>query len=104
MYWIVLSNDTSITTIWQPYQKLWVLKANFHAYLKLGVEFYYENGFGNQQIAPRYKGIDQTYVMSYQYRQSGNPVRSYEYLSVIFILSWSRVLNFTIEMVSGTIN
>ena len=25
----------------------------------------YENGFGNHQIAPRYKCIDQIYVMSY---------------------------------------
>ena len=34
-------------------------------FFKPYVGFYYENGFGNHQIAPRYKGIDQIYVMSY---------------------------------------
>ena len=39
----------------------------------------------------RYKDINQTNLMSYQYKQSGNPIRSYEYLSVIFIIFKSGV-------------
>ena len=89
-YWIDLSNETSILTILQPYQKLWVLKCNFHTFLKPGVGFYYD-GFENHQTAPRYEGIVQTILMSYLYRQSGNPIRNYLYLIVIFILFLSRV-------------
>ena len=75
----------------------------FSYFLKPGVEFHYEHGFRNHQIAPRFKGIDQTYLMSYYYQQSGNPIRRYEYLSVIFILFWSRMLDFTMKMASETI-
>ena len=75
-----LFNEEKISKIWQPYQKLSALKWNFHTFFKLGVEYHYENGFGNHRVAPRYKGIDQTYLMSYKYRQSGNPIRSYTFL------------------------
>ena len=54
-----------LSTIWQPYQKLLVLKRNFHTFIKPGVNFHYESGFGNHQIASRYKCIDQTNLMSY---------------------------------------
>ena len=36
---------------------------DFHIFLKTGVKLHYENGFGNHQIAPRCKGIDQIYVI-----------------------------------------
>ena len=80
-----LSNETSISTIWQPYQKLWALKCDFHTFVNPGIGFFYENGFRNHQIALRYKGIDQTCLMSYKYWQSGNPITSFKYLNFIFI-------------------
>ena len=48
--------------------------------MKPGVEYHYKKGFRNHQIAPRYKGIDQTYLISYKYRQSGYPIGSYTFL------------------------
>ena len=45
---------------------------------------HYENVFRYHQAAPRYKGIDQTYLMSYEYQQFGNSVRSYKHLSKIY--------------------
>ena len=53
--------------------------SNIFNFLRPGVELHYENNVRNDQIAPLYKGIDQTYLMSYYYRQSGNPIRSNEY-------------------------
>ena len=63
-----------------------------------GVEFYYENGVRNYQIAPRYKGIEHTYLMRHQYLQSSYLVIDFELLSGIFIL-----LNLTMQMASEII-
>ena len=46
----------------------------------MDVEYHYENGFGKHRVAPRYKGIDQTYLMNHKYRQSGDSIRSYTFL------------------------
>ena len=60
-----LSNEKSISSMWQPYHKLLVLKRNVHTFLEPSVESHCENTLRNHQIAPRYKGIDQTNLMSY---------------------------------------
>ena len=69
----------------------------FTCILKPGVEFHYENGFRNNQIVPRYKGINQTNQLSYLYKQFGNPIRSYEYLSVILFIFFKSCVEFHYE-------
>ena len=46
------------------------------------VEFYYNFFFQNHQVAPRYKGVEYTYLTRHQYRQSGNPIRSKTFLKL----------------------
>ena len=38
-----------------------------------------------------------------RYCKSGNPVKSYKHLSVYYMMSMGRVLNFTMKLAAGTI-
>ena len=91
-----LQSYLSDLTIYQPYHKFQVHKFHFHTLFEAGCRI-------SLWKQLRHKGINQTYLMSYYYQQSGNLIRRYEYLSVIFILFLSRVLDFTMKMASETI-